>query len=329
MSDWIFRFVVGADSDLGGSKLRMLALTNDNRILQVDCSSIPVMPSSFAIDQSKKFLYVTDELNDNAGRLLVYSIVEENKIQLLQSLKTGGSNPCHVAIDRAKKVLYVSHYSDGGVICYNLLENGMIDEKPNFIMGKNKSYHCVLPLREGFIALDSINNELIHASYSSRLTDYSITVEKIPSPRQAKFSGEKRILIVSENSSVVYTYNIETRELFNVAKTCIEKARNNTASSIWVSKDNRTAIVSNRGEDSLVAFDIEKSDIDTLNNPRALIFREGSCPRDFDVSYDEEYAVVGFTKSNCVKIYRINRNTKESELIASQKVIAPIGISIL
>ena len=329
MSDWIFRFVVGADSDLGGSKLRLLALTNDNRILQVDCSEIPLMPSSFAIDRSKKLLYVTDELNDNAGRLLVYSIVDENRLQVLHSVKTGGSNPCHVAIDRTKKLLYVSHYSGGGVICYYLPENGLIDEKPLFVMGKNRSYHCVLPLEEGFIALDSINNEMIHAGYSSGSMDYSITVREISSPRLAKFSGEKRILIVSENASLIYTYNIETGELFSVANTCIEKAGNNTASSIWISKDNRTAIVSNRGEDSLVAFDVEKGDIDTLNNPEAIIIREGNCPRDFDVSYDEEYAVVGFTRSNCVKIYKINIITKESELIASQKVIAPIGISIL
>ena len=329
MSDFMFRFVVGADTDLGGSKLRLMALTNDNRILQLDCSNIPVMPSSFEIDQSKRILYVTDELNENAGKLIVYSIAEENKLLFLQSVETGGSNPCHVAIDRREKLLYVSHYSGGGVICYNLQGNGLIDEKPLFVMGRDKSYHCVLPLREGFLAIDSINNELTHATYSSELPDYTTTVEKIQSPRQARYCDEKRILIVSENDSVIYIYNTETERISIAGNTCIEKASNNKASSIWVSKNNRTAIVSNRGEDSLVVFDIEKGDSGTLTDPKALVIHGDRCPRDFDVSYDEEYAVVGYTKSNCVKIFRININSKEFKFIASQKVTAPIGIRIL
>lgn len=329
MNDWIFKFVVGADSELGGNKLRLMALTNDKRILQIDYSSELMMPSSFAYDQSRNLLYVTDELNGAAGKLAVYSIDEGNKMRVLQIIQTKGSNPCHVAVDETRKLLYVAHYSGGGVICYNLLKNGLIDENPNFVMKKNKSFHCVLPSKDGFIALDSIDDELIHACYSSELPDYSTTIVKVPSPRQAKYCDLKRILIVSENESMIYTYNVETKEIIKGKNTCIEKTNINKASSIWVSKNYRTMIVSNRGEDSLIVFDIAKSDNDTLNNPRALLIGGYKCPRDFDVSYDEEYAVVGFTESNCVEVYRINRHTNRADFIASQKVIAPIGIHIL
>ena len=77
-------------------------------------------------------------------------------------------------------------------------------------MGRNQSYHCVLLLHEGFIAIDSINDELTYATYSSELPDYTTSVGEIPSPCQAMYYDEKRILIVSENDSVIYVYNTET-----------------------------------------------------------------------------------------------------------------------
>jgi 3-carboxymuconate cyclase len=328
MSSWSVKFVVGANPELGGNKLRLMALTDNNRIIQLDSSNELVMPSSFAYDKERNILYVTDELNWKNGKIGVFSILE-NKLQLLQAIQTKGSNPCHVVVDEKRKLLFVSHYSGGGIVCYRLQKNGLIDKIPLFIMDKYRSFHCVLPLKDGFIALNSINDEMIHFCYSSEQLEFDSLTVKIPSPRQVKHCDSNRVLIVSEIESMIYIYDIEEKAIIQKTYSCAGKISTNKAASIWVSMNKETMMISNRGEDSLVAFDIEKNNNNILKNPRALFIGGNKCPRDFDVSYDEEYAVVGFTESNCVTVYKINKRMNRAVCVASKKVIAPLGMQIL
>lgn len=55
----------------------------------------------------------------------------------------------------------------------------------------------------------------------------------------------------------------------------------------------------------------------------------GKCPRDFDVNCGEKYVIVGFTESNCVTVYRINKNKSKADCVAVIELIAPIGMLIL
>lgn len=186
-------------------------------------------------------------------------------------------------------------------------------------MDKHRSFHCVLPLKDGFIALNSINDELIHSRYSSEQFEFDSIIVKIPSPRQAVHCGFNSVLIVSENESMIYTYDVKTTAIIRKKYSCTGKTSINKAASIWISMNKETVLISNRGEDSLVAFDIEKSNNNILKNPRALVINGNKCPRDFDVSCDEEYAVVGFTESNCVKVYKTNTHMNRADCVASKK----------
>lgn len=321
-----FRFIVGGNPELGGKDIRLMALSENDSIIQLDCSNDLIMPSAFAYDKSRNVLYATDELNDRMGKLAVFD-VSDDELRLLQIILTKGSNPCHVSLDLTRNVIYVSHYSGGGVKCYKVLSDGLIDDNPLFVLEEHKSFHCVLPLTDGFIALSSMEDELIHASYSIATLDFDSFTVKIPSPRQAKVYDQNEVLVVSEDESMLYTYNVITNRIIQKAQSCVDKTHKNKAASIWVSANKDTILVSNRGEDSLVAFDAIKSKYTILNNPRAWTRGEGKCPRDFDVNSDEKYVVVGFTESNCVNVYRVNKS--KADCVASEKVIAPIGMLIL
>lgn len=72
------------------------------------------------------------------------------------------------------------------------------------------------------------------------------------------------------------------------------------AATILISYNKAVILVSNRGEDSLVTFDVNKREYTILSNPSVLIQGEGKCSRDFDINRSEKYAVEGFTESNSV-----------------------------
>lgn len=322
------KFVVGANPELGGANIRLMELSENNTIFQLDYSNVLIMPSAFAYNRTKNILYVTDEINEGMGKLAVF-LVLENKLQLLQIIETRGSNPCHVSIDLKKQLIFVSHYSDGGVICFKVLENGLIDKNPLFAMEENKSFHCVLPLIDGFIALKSIDSELIHVTYSSEKLEFDSITVKVPSPRQAKFYGENKVFVVSEDESMIYIYDVKRKRIIHNTRACVGEISSNRTATIWLSSNKKNIIVSNRGEDSLVAFDVEKSNYNILKNPRVMIRGGCRCPRDFDIDYDEKYVIVGFTKSNCVTVYRINKNKSKADCVASIELTAPIGMKIL
>lgn len=322
------KFVVGANPELGGKNIRLMALSENNTITQLDYSDILLMPSAFAYDRRRGILYVTDELNDGLGKLAVFSVLD-NKLKLLQIIATQGSNPCHVSLDLMKNLVFVSHYSGGGVICFKVLKSGLINSTPLLIMEKSKSFHCVLPLNNGIIALDSIDDELIHTTYSSEELNYDSITIKINSPRQAKRFDKNRVLIVSENESMLYIYDLEMKKVVLSTHACVGVKNTNRTASMWLSPNKKNILVSNRGEDSLVAFDVEKSNYIILKNPRALLQGGYRCPRDFDIDYSERYAVIGFMESNRVAVYRMNKNISKADCVATIELTAPIGMQIL
>lgn len=322
------RFVVGGNPELGGRNMRLMALSENDSIIQLDCSNDLIMPSAFAYDKMTSILYVTDELNNGMGKLAVFKVLE-SELHLLQIVPTRGSNPCHMSLDLARHLIYVSHYSGGGVKCYKILSDGLIDESPLFVLEESKSFHCVLPLTDGFIALNSVDDELIHATYFFKTLEFCSVTVKIQSPRQAKIYDQNKVLVVCEEKSMICIYDLVTQKVISQNYTCIERNNQNKAATIWVSYNKDIILVSNRGEDSLVAFDVRKGEYTILSNPRILIRGGGKCPRDFDINSGEKYVVVGFTESNRVTVYRINKNKSKADCVASIELIAPIGMLIL
>lgn len=226
------RFVVGGNPELGGKNIRLMALSENDSIIQLDYSSELIMPSAFAYDSVSSILYVTDELNDGMGKLAVFKVLE-SELHLLQLVPTEGSNPCHVSLDLTRHLVYVSHYSGGGVKCYKILSDGLLDVDPLFVLEECKSFHCVLPLTDGFIALSSVADELIHATYHLKTLKFSSVTVKIPSPRQAKVYDQNEVLVVSEEESMIFIYDLETKKVIQEKLSSIEKNNQNKAATIW------------------------------------------------------------------------------------------------
>ena len=73
-----------------------------------------------------KILYSVEELNPE-GRIASYRILEDG-LERLDTLPSGGSDPCHLSLDDQARFLFASNYSSGSLSVFRLNAEGRILE---------------------------------------------------------------------------------------------------------------------------------------------------------------------------------------------------------
>ncbi|RYF50256.1 MAG: lactonase family protein, partial [Cytophagaceae bacterium] len=91
-------YIVQFDRKTGALSLTGSAKNNQN-------------PSFLALHPSKKYLYAVNEADGGSAAANAYSINKATgALQLLNQQATDGAGPCHVSIDKAGKMAFVSAY---------------------------------------------------------------------------------------------------------------------------------------------------------------------------------------------------------------------------
>lgn len=326
MNTYLCKFVVGFDPELGGEQLRLLGISKDGEVKILDVDNSIVMPSAFAWDKEKNLLYITDEQNNSRGRVLVFSVTSDT-LCFLQAIPTFGSNPCHIIIDKERRMIYVSHYSGGGITRYNLLETGLVDVFSADVYMKTGKFHFVLPLKEGFIALDSENNRVVFCIYDLKNCIIDMKFSQVSSPRQIVMETENHFFGVSEMESEIFDIQLNNMKIGKkVSSRIFDTTKTNTASTLRLSKDKDKIIVSNRGDNSIVAYDICEG---CLVNGRVVISDGNDCPRDFSISNDDKFIIVSYLKSDYVYVYMLDDKWTSCALMGKIEIKAPLGVQIL
>ena len=92
-------------------------------------------PSFLAVHPNRRFLYAVNE-NPN-GTVSAFSIGE--RLALLNSVSSRGAGPCHVAIDRTGKWLFVANYNSGSVAVFPIGSDGRLGESVTFVQHSGSS----------------------------------------------------------------------------------------------------------------------------------------------------------------------------------------------
>ncbi len=101
-------------------------------------------PSFLAIHPNRRFLYAVNE-DDNfqgkpAGSVSAFSIDEKTgQLKLLNQVSSGGPGPCHVALDKTGKWLFIANYGGGSVAAYPVHGDGSLGEASAFVQHKGTS----------------------------------------------------------------------------------------------------------------------------------------------------------------------------------------------
>lgn len=314
-------FVVGFDIDNCDSELNLFEFKKNN-IQLLDSCQIATMPSSFYYSSKHNLLYVTDELNNKNGLIHVFEI-KNKRFNHIQTCQTFTSNPCYITSDKNEKLLYVCNYTEGGLIEANLDTKGMIKSIKHDDLYDDRCCHFCL-VEDSFLAIFYTADNYVKLIYNDSIRTTRII--PINSPRQGVFLNKyKKLYILSENESVLHIYDLKTNhftDYFTVHDCQIE----NHPSSIAINKGNNKIIVSNRGNDSITIFDVEKNGL--LNSFKQINLKE-KCPRDISLLKENNTLGIAFKESNIIELFEFNNEFNQITRIGSYCTPAPIGLYFL
>ena len=101
-------------------------------------------PSFLAIHPNRRFLYAVNEDNNFQGKpgggVSAFSIDDKTgQLKLLNQVSSGGPGPCHLALDKTCKWLFVANYGCGSVAAYPVHADGSLGESSAFVQHKGSS----------------------------------------------------------------------------------------------------------------------------------------------------------------------------------------------
>ena len=101
-------------------------------------------PSFLAISPNHRFLYAVNEDNTfqgkPAGSVTAFSIdAKTGQLKMLNQVSSGGTGPCHLALDKTGKWLFVANYGGGSVAAYPVHDDGSLGDASAFVQHKGGS----------------------------------------------------------------------------------------------------------------------------------------------------------------------------------------------
>ena len=278
----------------------------------------------FAFDVDGRWLYSTiGERKDGkrVGSLVRFAVADGLLGTMERLCALPCEAPCHVALMADGTRVTFAAYSSGTVGTAGLdgsdLRTFVLpdDETGPDKRRQRKAYaHQTFPVPRTPSLLGAVDlgcDRIWFFDSKAMRRDASLALKTDPGdgPRHAVWSKDGRFLfVVNELGNSVLSYAFDGKSFSRVGKWstlpagCADESY---ASAVKLTDDGKILMASNRGYDSIAFFDVdaEKGTL-ALRNVAKL---SGSFPRDFELMPGERFMVVGYEKSNAVRIYRFDR----------------------
>jgi 6-phosphogluconolactonase len=312
-------------------------------------------PSFLAAPPSGDTLYAVNENEDDpepgggkGGSVTAFRRDRTTGSLTQQNVKpSGGSDPCHITVDRANRAIFVANYSSGSLTSFRVTPQGI--EGPVFQFnaqgsGPNKErqagphIHCVtLSPDERFLLVSDLGTDHIWIFHVDLKT---AELKETGAPWQAKPGSGPRHTHFHPNGKWVYSIN----ELTSTVDVLAWDAKNGTlkglsevplrgssfpadssGAELAIDRTGRFLYASHRGENTLLVFSI-----DPASGALTFVQRIGSGgknPRDFTLDPSERWLVAANQDTQNVVVFARDPHTgKLTQTDRSAQVGAPVGV---
>jgi len=302
-------------------------------------------PSFLAVAAGHKFLYAVNETHDykgqSSGAVTAFSIDKKTgKLSELNEVASRGADPCYIALDKSGKYVLVANYNGGNVAAFPLTADGQIGEASSVVqdegaVGPNKerqekahahwietsarnrfAYVSDLGLDRVLIyKFDAATGKLTRgeSAGSPDVKDFfSATLAPGSGPRHVAFSSDGNFLFaLGELDSTVTVFANDAKETYRsiqkISALPTGFSGKNDAAEIVIHPGGKFLYTSNRGDDSIAAFAIDRAS-------GKLIFIErvpsgGKTPRNFAIDPRGTRLWVANQDSGNVVEFRIDEAT--------------------
>ncbi|MEI6680246.1 MAG: lactonase family protein [Mariniphaga sp.] len=306
-------------------------------------------PSFLTLTSDRKFLIAVNEVSDknkgDMGYIESFEVTNDGiHLTPLSKVASGGADPCYVSVNQSGYIL-AANYSGGNVALFRLHKTGILSDLsdmdqhigngPNkgrqasphvhsafFEPGSNRIFVADLGIdKVAVYRLDSIHHKLIKEPIGE------INIPSGSGPRHLAFHPTLKIIyVVNEITSNITVVAANKDDSFKILETVsalpLNNKQPNTCADIHISKDGRFLYASNRGFNSIAIFSVN-----SLNGKIAQIGQEstrGDAPRNFTLSPDEDFLIVGNQKTNEIVSFRRDKTTGKLQFANQIKAFSPV-----
>jgi 6-phosphogluconolactonase len=312
-------------------------------------------PSFLAAPPSGDALYAVNENEDDpepgggkGGSVTAFRRDRTTGSLTQQNVKpSGGSDPCHITVDRANRAVFVANYSSGSLTSFRVTPQGI--EGPVFQFnahgsGPNKErqagphIHCVtLSPDERFLLVSDLGTDhiwIFHVDLkTAELKETGAPWQATPGsgPRHTHFHPNgKWVYSINELTSTVDVLawdakNGTLKELSEVPLRGSSFPADSSGAELAIDRGGRFLYASHRGENTLLVFSI-----DPASGALTFVQRIGSGgknPRDFTLDPSEKWLVAANQDTQNVVVFARDPHTgKLTQTDRSAHVGAPVGV---
>jgi 6-phosphogluconolactonase len=290
-------------------------------------------PSFITLDAKRRLLFAVNEIDNFEGKpsgaVSAFAIdPATGKLTLINQRPSMGTGPCHLVLDKDGKNLLVANYNNGSVAVLPVAADGKLGEATSVIQHSGKSVnperqkgphaHCVTldPANRFAFVCDLGLDQVLAYRFDpaqGKLTPAEpafIATKPGAGPRHMAFRPDgKFAYVINELDSTVTTYAYDAekgqlKELETLTTLPPYYDGPNSGAEIAVLPSGKFLFVSNRGNETLVLFEIDK-DKGTLSYVEEQN-TGGKKPRHFGVQPSAKHLAVANQSSDTVLVCRID-----------------------
>lgn len=282
----------------------------------------PRSPSYLALSPSGDRLYAVEELDAAAKpQLHTYRLDRATgELTLLGRVAMPGSSACHVSTDREAKLLFVSNFSSGDLLCYRLDGDGLPEDMPQVVARPGEGtarVHCAITTPDNDLVLvcDAGNDTIAAYALAEDGLDPRPVAELRAAPgaftrHVALVSGTPAFACVHELASSLSLGRLSGDELSygdTVSGLPSGWTGENTGAAVRIHPNGLFAYMSNRGHDSIfgAALDPEALSLEPIGNWPA----GGRNPRDFAFDASGRWLVAAHQNSDTLASFAVDAET--------------------
>lgn len=334
-----------------GNGIYMIELDAETGMITNSCEVIEAdNPSYLCVSPCKNYLYAVNELKNFDGKpqgsVSAYKINEKGSLKFINKMPTGGTDPCHVAVNKENTHVFVSNFMSGSVCIYPINRDGSLGETSCFIQHEGSSVDKIRQTsphahsltfdannKRAFVPDLGIDKLMI---YKTDFTNGKLIPEETPwfktkpgsGPRHCDFYGNYCYLINEIACSIsVLLYDSENgtfKEVQEITTLYGSFDGENICADIHITPDGRFLYASNRGHNSIVAYSIDKQ-------TGMLSFVEsipcgGETPRNFSIDPTGKFVLVCNQDTDNICVFSIDNDTGKLTKVSDYSVPTPVCV---
>jgi 6-phosphogluconolactonase len=294
-----------------------------------------INPSYITFSSDKKRLYSVGEVDNyedsKSGFVNAYSVSKDGTLQFINKVSSNGAHPCHIQLNNGNSKIAVSNYTGGTVSVHSISENGKISKTAQVINHNTEAVQShahsaqffnnmlfVADLGRDFLAKYDKNGDtyLLKENYST---------EPKAGPRHFEIAKKgKFIYVINElNSTISVLKKKKDSYIFiqNITTLADGFDGKSFCADIHLSKDGQFLYGSNRGENSIAVFKINKKSGELQKTQ--TISTNGDWPRNFTLSPDGNYLLVANQRSKNISVFGVDKKTGNLTFLNSVETPTP------